>query len=179
MTAMSEFLKISRGWLFSLNAEQKNSAWGSPDKLLHDLSNGKREGGWLLNELQSHGKVYDRDCRLLPGDGLAFYHRKRACFGPDDRFGRRQRISTFALIDDVQQAGLDVSLLRTRTPIDLFEAMEEDEPIVWTPERDSLFESCGLKSGVVRTFYPVSSAVWAELIAATVPIVEEYTGETV
>ncbi|TGD72518.1 hypothetical protein E4634_13380 [Mangrovimicrobium sediminis] len=178
MNELNRFFSTRKGWIFSLSAAvDRGSDWGVPDLFFLDIENdSKREGDCFVFKTQVRGTVLNKDCHIQSGDGIAFYHSKRAQFPPGDEHGKRQRISLMGIVDECDQRGVDVSHLKVRIPEDVYEVIHE-EPIVWTPERDEAFVSCGLRDGPVRAFYPVPSPTWSTFLHDVADRVEEYTGE--
>ncbi|TDG11650.1 hypothetical protein E2F43_18235 [Seongchinamella unica] len=181
MSSLDNFLATRSGWLFALSASAgRGSDWGIVDEFLGDvqLSSKESDDGYLFSS-QVWGKVLNRDSVIQKGDGIAFYHSKRAEFPYGDRHKRRQRISLMGIVEECQQAGQDVSFLKVRIPEDVFEVFTGEEAIVWTPEREQAFSDCGLKDGPVRAFYPIPPTSWATFLSDVAKMVEEYTGEPV
>ena len=178
MDAMKEFFDTRSGWLFSLCADStRGSSWGVVNDFYYEFGDeAKREGSSLVFKAQVYGKVLNRDCHIKKGDGIAFYHSKRALYPLHDKHHRRQRITLMGVVQECHQHGLDVSYLKVSTPEDVYEAFDE-EPIVWTQEREKAFVACGLRDGPVRTFYPVPPDAWSMFLSEVAGSVELYTGE--
>jgi 5-methylcytosine-specific restriction endonuclease McrA len=158
MTARAEH---RRGWLFALR-DSPGSDWGSVEKfydsILRDFDanpDGRFESG-------VRGNALGADSRLEAGDGIAFYHSRRARFPARDRHQRRQRISLIAELIDVEQEGREVVWIEYRVRRSILERFRAS-PLVWTPETDHIFRSTGIGSGPIATFYPLSAAIWSEI----------------
>lgn len=181
MSILERFFETRRGWLFTLSASaDRGSDWGVMDDFLFDVvDSSKRSGDGYLFSSNVWGKVLNKDCVIQKGDGIAFYHSKRAQFPKGDRHNRRQRISLMGIIEECHQAEQDVSFIKTRIPGDVFEVFTNGEAIVWTPDREKAFSDCGLRDGPVRAFYPIPPATWTTFLSDASERVEEYTGEPV
>jgi hypothetical protein len=179
MTSLEEFFQTRSGWLFSLCAsEDRGSSWGVPELFFMDVQNKSDvDEGCLILKSQVRGKVLNKDCHIRPGDGIAFYHSKRAEFMSGDEYKKRQRISLMGTFEECHQDGIDVSYIKVRIPQDVFDVISE-EPIVWTPERDEAFTSCGLRDGPVRAFYPIPRDTWKGFLGDVAERIEEYTAES-
>lgn len=179
MNSLEQFFQTRRGWLFSLcAAEDRGSPWGNPELFFLDVNNKSDvDGDCLVFKSQVWGKVLNKECCIQPGDGIAFYHSKRAQFRSGDEFSNRQRISLMGIFEECRQDGMDVSYIKVRIPKDVYAVISE-EPIVWTPDRDEAFVSCGLRDGPVRAFYPIPHNTWKYFLADVAEGIEEYSGES-
>ena len=183
MNSCERFFQTRRGWLFSLSADPgRGSSWGSVVDFFYDIDeNGVIEGDSIFLETSVHGRTLNKDCHVEVGDGIAFYHSKRAKFTrfhiPDEHHGR-QRISLMGIVEGCEQGGVHVSSLKVLIPRDIEGAFASgEEAIVWTPEMDDAFVACGLRDGPVAAFYPVPPTAWQQFLVKAEELVDEYTGE--
>lgn len=152
------------GWLFALS-DNADSDWGSIDRFYESFMADASSEVFVV-ESEVWGKTLRKGMRLAAGDGIAFYHTRRAGFPPRDPFGRRPRISLIGTIIDVEQEGQNVTFLSVEVRADDLRALQV-RPLVRTEQTERLFRRSGMIPGAVATFYRIPADVWSKIIAAS------------
>lgn len=160
--------KTRCGWIFCLNAEDDSngSNWGyTHDFVISLAQENNKKSGHLVCESPVWGKVCFKDGVLRAGDGLAFYHGKKARreIGSKSRVNPYQ-ITMLAEILDVQQSGTQIEFIRFCIPQKLFLGMSEN-PIVKNEEVGKIIASSGLGGGRVGTYFPLDPPAWSALLS--------------
>jgi len=99
-----------RGWIFCLNAppEKGSRNWGFVEDFYRSFGHSSMlENGLFTMESKVWGKPYSKQLRLQHGDGLIFYHGKKARLGSGptkkNRHIKPYQLSLWAGIEAVQQ----------------------------------------------------------------------------
>jgi hypothetical protein len=151
---------MQRGWIMALSYSP-DSAWGDVEEFYENVASPRRQDSWKI-ESDVWGKTLRKDWKLAAGDGIAFYHTKRARFPRGDRGKRQARISLIGDILKVSQEGQQVSHLATRIRASDF-AVLRTNPILRENSTEHLFQSAGMIQGTVATYYLIPSDSWAEI----------------
>lgn len=157
-----------RGWIFCLNSDYDSpsgSNWGYVEDFLDGIeSDGKVELGYLICESSVYGRVCIKDGVLRPGDGLAFYHGKKARRSIETlKPVRPYQITMLAEILEVHQMNRDVDFIRFGIPQRLFSAMRK-HPLIKDDRVGAIIESSGLGGGRVGSYFPLAAADWSNLL---------------
>jgi hypothetical protein len=81
--------------------DDADSLWGDIEQFYEDMQPPRGKGVYQVGG-EVWGKTLRWDWKLSLGDGIAFYHSKKARFPKGDRFNRRQRISLIGQITKVE-----------------------------------------------------------------------------
>ncbi|MCB1704622.1 MAG: hypothetical protein KDI17_07160 [Halioglobus sp.] len=171
--AKSEALWDTRkGWIFCLNAPQgvvTGSHWGYVDDFLDDV---KQEASVHKGIMKVYspiwGKPYSKFAQLNSGDGVVFYHGKKARLTQRDtsRHVKPYQLTLAAAIDTVtQDPGTgEVTELTFSMPRDVYIAMSESPLKLDNTEVKEIVASSGLGGGRVGTFFPIDPPHWQKLL---------------
>jgi hypothetical protein len=139
----------------------EGSEWGSVEQFYKWMESKADDTETIEFQVEVWGKLYRKDLKPLPGDGIAFYHTTKARFPTRDPYKRRPRISLIGEILEIVQTGQKVSWLSVRimrSDLELFRR----KPTIRDGVTEHLFQLCGMVHGSVATFYEIPPEVWAE-----------------
>ncbi|MGA2263631.1 MAG: HNH endonuclease [Acidobacteriota bacterium] len=148
-------------WIMSLK-DDPESMWGDIEQFYKEMKPPRGKGVYQVGG-EVWGKTLRRDCKLSPGDGIAFYHSTKARFPKGDQLDRRQRISLIGEIAKVEQRNQQVSFLTARVRSRDLEALITT-PIIRNEATEPLFRAAGMNPHAVATFYRVPREIWRQLI---------------
>lgn len=158
-----------RGWLYLLSGQ---SGWGSPESL-HDAIEFRRSGAGII-ESDVWGRLNRKGLQPKAGDGIGFYHTRRAAFPPEDAHRRRPRVSLIGTVDVLEMNGQELKHIRARVDRALAKRLKQ-RPIVRDESTEHLFQQCGMVRGSIASMYEAPPDVWSALVklATTVPEVSK------
>lgn len=152
---------MQRAWIMALS-DSPDSAWGDIEEFYDNVRPPRRKDVWIV-ESDVWGKTLRKDWKLGAGDGIAFYHTKRARFPSGDPGKRLARISLIGEIQRVSQEGQQVSHLATAIRQSDFDSLRTN-PILRGGSTEHLFRSAGMILGTVATFYLIPPESWREIL---------------
>ena len=129
-----------------------------------------RQGQGDADILRCSAPVYGRPCRkelwLEPGDGLAFYHGKKARLEIHDPSRRVDpyQITLIAKLEKVQQSADGLQFIEFSTPRKLFWQFFESPLLKSSPLVEDILASTGLGGGAVGALFPIDAVAWQRLI---------------
>jgi hypothetical protein len=166
--------RARKGWLFCLNApleQGKGSHWGYVEDFYRSVeAHSVMDGDSLTMTAEIWGKPYSNKLRLQPGDGLAFYHGKKARKASSEKNKRRHikpyQISLMAIIDSVTQdeSNGQVKEIRFSYPKGTLQAMRTQPLLLDNHNIQAIIKESGLGSGRVGAFFPLAPKSWRGLL---------------
>ena len=150
-----------RGWIMALSYSE-DSRWGDVEEFYENVKAPRGKGSWTISS-DVWGKALRKNWMLAAGDGIAFYHTKKARFPRGDAGGRQARISLIGQITKVSQEGQAVSYLSTKIHARDYDQSRRN-PLIRTDATQHLFHAAGMIPGTVATFYLIPPAAWAEIL---------------
>ena len=154
------------GWVFALS---DRSAWGAPHELIDDLGIRNMRKDVKEVEATAWGRI-PKDKSILLGEGIAFYHTKRAHYGPTDPYKKKPRITMVGVIKEFEIIDPDEPSYRLLLSFEK-EVVNHliDHPIIRNDETRNMFKNCGMVQGSIRTWYQAPPNAWAEIVNRSNP----------
>jgi hypothetical protein len=159
-SASVDLAAVRAGWLMALK-DDPDSRWGAVEDFLSDLWS--VEGDPIVMNSKVWGRFYRLGLHPKPGDGIAFYHSRRARFSSPDKHKGRPRITAFAVLDEIWYHRQRVSLLKFRVMRKQL-GQAARRPVLRDELNEPLFQACDMTQGRVGTFFPVPREQWLSFI---------------
>ena len=163
-----------QGWLFCLNASldpETGSKWGYLDNFYSVFEPSVDYDNEIYRvEFEVWGRPIRKDMRLKAGDGVAFYHGKKARRGlasfEKHRHVKPYQLSLIAEIDSVSQneSTGKVEKLALSYSREIFDGMREQPLLLDDARIKAIVDSSGLGKGPTGAFFPISGRQWSRLL---------------
>ena len=161
-----------KGWIFCLNAPvgaDTGSNWGYIDGFLDDMqASAKTRNGIMKVYSTVYGKPYSKFAQINPGDGVVFYHGKKArmTWGDTTKHVKPYQLTLAAALDAVTQdadSG-EVTELTFSIPKEVYVSMSKS-PLKMDDDRvTEIVRSSGLGGGRVGSFFPIDPPHWHKVL---------------
>lgn len=156
-TESSTRSSLTKGWLFLLS-DSEESRWGSVESFFKRILSGGESDPIEVNS-RVWGKMARKDFNPRAGDGIAFYHTKRARFPANDPYHGRPRISLLGELLECQTDGRDLERMRFRVQRRIVDVMR-NAPIISNEQTKHLFRACELGTGLQGTLFEIPPEIW-------------------
>lgn len=166
------FWATRQGWIFCLNApegSETGSNWGYSQDFVEDIyADAKPKDRQIKVYSRVYGKPYSKYAQISPGEGIVFYHGKKARVSSEtpSMHVKPYQLTLAGHIDDIYQSpeSGEVEELAFSVPKDVCSAFV-NQPLRMSDKRISeIVSSSGLGGGRVGSFFPIDPPHWDKLL---------------